>query len=249
MIKRSKPLIGITPDVQDAAANDSTEKGEAVFFLRARYASAILQAGGIPVILPISSSRTRIRESLDRLSGVVVTGGNFDIHPRHYRETPGEELGNIKEDRTSFELEVISYALKKDLPLLGICGGTQAINVVLGGSLYQHIARQIPGATNHEKSALKETGGHKVHIKAGTKLKRIVRRDSIDVNTTHHQSIKNLGRSLIVNAVAGDGVVEGIESRDHSFVLGLQWHPEFLTRRSIAQKKIFTAFIRACERY
>lgn len=235
-----KPLIGITPDT----ANEE-KSGEPLLWLRQRYARAVAAAGGIPVILPVALSTPSTREILARLDGLVVSGGGFDIHPRHYGERALPELDEVKSDRTEFELELIRQALGRDLPLLGICGGAQAINVVLGGTLYQDIPSQIGRALNHRQLSAKEYGGHSVEIHAGTLLRRIVGKRVIEVNTNHHQSLKRLGRGLKINAVAPDGVVEGLESAGHSFVLGVQWHPEFLAPRRAAHKKIFTALVSA----
>jgi putative glutamine amidotransferase len=240
--RRSAPLIGITPDV--AAAGDNAEP---LIVLQERYARAIQQAGAIPLVLPIASAPATLRRVVESLDGVVISGGNFDIHPKYYGEQPIKKLGHVRKERTEFELELISLALKRDMPVLGICGGAQAINVALGGSLYQDIRSQVAGAAEHEQGHLKDRGGHAVNIVAGTKLRRIVGRDSLEVNTTHHQSVKKLGKGLIVNAATADRVIEGIESRDHSFVLGVQWHPEFLVHRDRAQKKIFSAFVSACK--
>lgn len=249
MSKRFRPeaaLIGITADTGAAPAGAYGGPKESWLFVQGRYARAILEAGAIPVTLPITSSRATIRRLLERLDAVLVSGGGFDIHPRLYGERSLEGLGQLKEERTEFELELISLALERNFPLLGVCGGAQAINVALGGSLYQDIARQIPRAGEHQQGALKDRGGHRVNIRAGTKLKRIIRQDSLEVNTTHHQAVKRLGRGLIVNATAEDGVVEGIESQAHSFVLGVQWHPEFLTQRDASQRRIFTSLVSAC---
>lgn len=242
-----RPLIGITPDTGTTPRGSSGIKGESIIVLQARYPRAIQEAGGTPVILPITSSRTAIQQFIERLDGIAVSGGDFDIHPKFYGEEAIEALGEMKEERTEFELELISMALKQNLPLLGICGGAQALNVVLGGSLYQDIASQLPQAGEHQRGDLKDRGGHKIKIHDGTRLKRIVGRETLEVNTTHHQAVKKLGRGLIVNATAGDGIIEGVESKDHSFLLGVQWHPEFLTGRDLLQRKIFAAFISACK--
>lgn len=242
-LRRESPLIGITPDIRTIQRDSPPDRREPLIFLQERYTRAILGAGAIPLILPITSSRTAIRETLERLDGIVVSGGNFDIHPKLYGEKSIEALGEIKEDRTDFELQLISAALRRDLPLLGVCGGAQAINVALGGSLYQDIPTQIPNALEHQQGALKEQGGHQIKIHDGTKLKQIMGRDTLEVNTTHHQAVKKLGQGLIVNATAEDGIIEGIESQDHSFVLGVQWHPECLTERDIAQRQIFSYLV------
>lgn len=240
------PLIGITPDVRTTRSGPSGNKGDPMIFLEGRYARAIVEAGGIPMVLPVTSSLRTILETMERLDGILVTGGNFDIHPRIYGEESLEALGEVKEERTQFELDLISFALERDFPLLGVCGGEQAINVALGGSLYQDITTQIPDAVEHQQGALKEQGGHQIKIHDGTMLRQIVGGDTLEVNTTHHQAVKKLGAGLIVNATAEDGIIEGIESQDHSFVLGVQWHPEFLTEKDIAQRQIFSSFVAVC---
>jgi putative glutamine amidotransferase len=240
------PLIGITADslVNGSGAGAS----EPALFLPQRYCRAIEDAGGVPLMLPYTGANVNLRRLLEPLAGVLISGGNFDIHPSYYGEKPIDGLGVIKQERTEFELELATVALKRDLPLLGICGGAQAINVALGGSLYQDIVRQVPGAGEHQQSARKEIGGHTVHIHPGTQLARIVKRRALEANTTHHQAVKKLGRGLVVNATAEDEMIEGIESPQHTFALGVQWHPEVLAPRNRYHRQIFSAFIAICKR-
>ena len=245
----SRPLVGITADLSSSERNGTQKRRETTLFLPQRYCRAIENAGGTPIVLPITSSAAAIRQYIDRVDGLLISGGNFDIHPSYYGEKPIEELGAIKQERTEFELELTSSGLKRDMPLLGICGGAQAINVVLGGSLYQDIATQFTHAADHQQGDRKETGGHHIHIHTGTRLHQIVQRQALEVNTTHHQAVKKIGKGLVVNATADDGLVEGIESWRHSFVLGVQWHPEVLARRQLHQRRIFTAFISFCKRF
>lgn len=242
MKRHGHPRIGITPDV-----SISVSAKEPVTIVQERYACALEQAGAVPLILPPSSSSQTLRAMIESLDGLVVSGGNFDIHPKFYGETPIDALGEIKEDRTDFELGLIGLALGRDMPLLGICGGAQAINVALGGSLYQDIDTQYPNRIEHQRSPIKDRGGHVVAIHANTKLRKIVGKPRLEVNTTHHQAVKAPGKNLVVNATAEDGIVEGIESAAHRFVLGVQWHPEFLVHRDAAQRKIFAALVRACK--
>ena len=244
---RARPLIGITPDLSATARAGG--KAEPVLVLQECYARAIERAGALPLILPIVPSPASMRRVVETLDGIVVSGGDFDIHPKFYGEKPIKALGYVKEERTEFELGLISLALRRDMPVLGVCGGAQAINVALGGSLIQDIATQFHGAMEHQRGELKDRGGHKVDIHSGTKLRRIVGRAALEVNTTHHQAVKAAGKDLIVNATAADHVIEGIESTAHSFVLGVQWHPEFLVHRDFCQRKIFSAFVSACKRY
>jgi putative glutamine amidotransferase len=239
------PVIGITADIA-APQRRNGAASEATHFLPQRYCRAVESAGGVPVILPALASARALKRLVDRLDGILISGGDFDIHPSYYGEAPAPGLGTIKHERTEFELELTASALERDLPALGLCGGEQAINVVQGGTLYQDIATQLPGAGNHQQSQKKETGGHWVSVHQHTQLRRILRRARIEVNTTHHQAVRETGKGLVVNATAEDGLIEGIESTRHSFVLGLQWHPEVMAPRFPHQQRIFSAFLRAC---
>jgi len=240
------PLIGITSDISPA---DRGANGEPHYFLAQRYVRALANAGAMPLILPPAPSSITMRQLLARLDGVVVSGGNFDIHPSYYGEKPLAGLGIIKAQRSDFEIELTAAALKLDLPVLGICGGAQAINVVLGGSLYQDIGAQVVGAQEHQQSKKAIKRGHRIAIQPRTRLRKIVGQAHAEVNTTHHQAVKSLGRGLIVNAIAGDGIIEGIESTAHSFVIGVQWHPEVLAPRDNRQRRIFTALVAQATRH
>ncbi|HEX2386156.1 MAG TPA: gamma-glutamyl-gamma-aminobutyrate hydrolase family protein, partial [Candidatus Binatia bacterium] len=220
---------------------------EPMIVIQERYARAVEAAGAVPLVLPVLPAASSMRAMIENLDGLVVSGGNFDIHPKFYGEKPITALGEIKQERTDFELGLIALALKRDLPLLGICGGAQAINVALGGSLYQDIDAQRSEHVEHQRSDRKDRDGHEVAVHDKTKLRKIVARPTLVVNTTHHQAVKAPGKNLIVNATAHDGVIEGIESTAHRFVLGVQWHPEFLVHRDAAQRKIFAAFVAACK--
>jgi putative glutamine amidotransferase len=239
-MKFPAPLIGITSDTTNA---EQGEYGEPLYIIAQRYVNAVVNAGAIPLILPPTPTRIAIRRLLARIDGLVLSGGNFDIHPKYYGEKPIPAIGSIKAERSAFELEITAAALKRDLPVLGICGGAQAINVVLGGSLFQDIDAQVPRAQEHQQSRKAVKRGHRITIQPHTLLQKIVRRNQTEVNTTHHQAVKALGSGLIVNAIAIDGIVEGIESRDHSFVLGVQWHPEVLAPTHPHQQRIFTALV------
>jgi putative glutamine amidotransferase len=242
------PLIGISADLSGVPANATNPAQEPILLLPQRYCRAIQETGGITLILPPIASRSGLRRTLHPLDGVLISGGNFDIHPSYYGENPISALGAIKKERTEFELELVDLALHQDLPLLGICGGAQAINVALGGSLYQDIATQLPNATQHEQGAKRNEGGHPIMIHSGTYLRKIVQKQTLDVNTTHHQAVRKIGKGLVVNATAEDGLIEGLESSSHSFVLGVQWHPEILARKDPSQRRIFASFIAAAKR-
>jgi putative glutamine amidotransferase len=248
MASGAPPLIGITADVSGASVRAAKAPQDATLFLARRYLTAIAGAGAIPVVVSAPQVKSTLRHLLNRLNGLVLSGGNFDIHPRYYGERPIKELGEIKAERTEFELEMTTAALGRDLPILGICGGAQVINVALGGSLYQDIATQIPGAGAHERGARPHAIGHPIRIETATRLFRILGRQKLTVNTTHHQAVKKLGRGLIVNALAVDGVIEGVESTEHRFVLGVQWHPEVLALRQRLHRRLFSSFVALCHK-
>jgi putative glutamine amidotransferase len=241
------PLIGITADSSGLEQTAPKTNGEAMFCLARRYCDAIENVGGLPVIIPHSSSRTQIRDLLGRIDGLLISGGDFDIEPIYYGEQPIPTLGKLKPQRSFTELESIAFGLRRDLPMLGICGGAQAINVALGGGLYQDIATQLPDAQKHQQGAGKHSNGHVVSLRRGTLLHQIFGCQTLKVNTTHHQAIRNLGKGLVINATAPDGLIEGIESTKHSYVLGVQWHPEVLARKNPVHRKIFSSFISHCK--
>lgn len=238
----SPPLIGITAD--DCVGSAQGASGS--LLLANHYLSAIQRAGAVPIVLASQTAQAAIRRLIGILHGLVVSGGDFDIHPRYYGGKPTRQLGAIKARRTEFELNLVRAAIDHDLPVLGICGGAQAINVALGGSLYQDIATELGDAGAAEHTSRNSHGGHPVRIEPGTRLSRIFRRRRFSVNTSHHQSVRRLGHGLIVNAVADDGVIEGIESFRQEFIVGVQWHPEVLAQHQPLQRRLFSSFVEAC---
>jgi putative glutamine amidotransferase len=249
-----KPLIGITPDYDPGEKIKTRLKKEGVVYIWDRYLQAVIDHGGMPVVLPVLEDPEMISELAEGLDGIVLAGGAFDIHPRHYGEKAIPELGVTKENRTRFELALTREAVEMDMPMLGICGGMQAINVAFGGSLFQDIKKQVKEAIPHQQKKPRNEPAHKVIIGQGTRLseimfqKRDTRDETVQVNSTHHQAVKEPGEGLIVAAAAPDSVIEGIESTAHSFVIGVQWHPELLYPRYKEQANIFKALIAAASK-
>ncbi len=219
-----RPSIGITPDVSTVTPDSPHPKYE----LKASYADAVFLAGGLPFVLPYTDDRFAIDQYLDRVSGVLLTGGAFDIPPEAYGETARDGMGATKPARTTFETDVLKAALARNLPVLGICGGMQLLNVALGGTLFQDIGRELPNARLHEQTHDRHQPQHPVDVKVGTVLAECVGRGQLMVNSTHHQAVKTVGTKLVINAIAPDGVIEGIEAGGYSFAVGVQWHPELL---------------------
>ncbi len=181
---------------------------------------------------------------LDRLDGLIVTGGAFDVDPALFGDATRHPTVKTKERRTAFELALTRGALARDMPLLGICGGEQLLNIVLGGTLIQHVPDEVPAALPHEQPNPRTEPGHVVRVTPGTLLHRICGADEIAVNSTHHQAVKAVGDGVAINALAPDGVIEGIEVAERRFCLGVQWHPEYSI--TAGDDRIFDAFIAAC---
>ena len=233
-----QPLIGLTLDSEPAGGYSALPW----YALRENYCAAVARAGGLAVLLPHEPERADAY--IDRLDGLVVTGGAFDVDPALYGADGRHASVTTKDRRTAFEKAAAERALDRDMPVLGICGGQQLLNVVLGGTLIQHIPDEVEDALAHEQPNPRTEPGHSVAVAPGTLLRRIVGADTLEVNSAHHQAAREVGRGVAVNAVAPDGVIEGIEAVGRRFCLGVQWHPEYGIDRGDA--RIFAAFVDAC---
>jgi len=233
----TRPVIGITLDSEAPGGYSNLPW----YALRENYADAVAAAGGLP--LPLPHEPDRAAEYLDLIDGLVITGGAFDVDPSLFGAGERHPTVITKDRRTAFELAVTRGAIARDLPVLGICGGQQLLHVVLGGQLIQHIPDEVPEALAHEQPNPRDEPGHSVAVKPGTLLHRIVGTERLDVNSAHHQAAKGEPDGVIINAVAPDGVIEGIEAIDRKFCIGVQWHPEYGV--SAGDAAIFQAFIKA----
>ncbi len=240
----NKPLIGVTPDFNAGDRQDMGGK-EPTYFLRALYPKAIEEAGGIPLMLPLVSHRAAWRQIVAHVHGLLITGSGADLAPALYGETQRHKFSLMSGERATMELGVAQTAYRADLPMLGICGGMQSINVALGGTLYQDIRAQLHTPIEHLPTHSATRTAHSVHVAPRSLLRRITGTSRMEVNSSHHQSVKQVAPKLIQTAVAPDGVIEAIEAPDRAFVLGVQWHPEFLIGWDPIQKRLFSALIRA----
>jgi putative glutamine amidotransferase len=233
----NKPLIGITLDSEQPGGYSKFPW----YAIRENYCDAVADAGGLPVPLP---HQPEIANSyLDMIDGLLITGGAFDVDPALFGDKTRHETVVTKDRRTAFELAVTKGAIDQDMPVLGICGGQQLLNVVLGGTLIQHIPDEIENALAHEQPNPRDEPGHEITIKTNTLLHRITGSETMSINSAHHQAVKTIADPVIINAVAPDGVIEGIELPGTRFCLGVQWHPEFSI--DPGDKRIFNAFIDA----
>lgn len=250
----TRPKIGIT----SWHYQDDEERWEAVLD---GYSRAVLEAGGLPLILPTPhalnsaeacaehsrSGSALIEEYLEAIDGLIMTGG-ADIHPSFYGQIVLERCGEIDEERDRFEVELIHAARDRDLPFLGICRGLQVLNVALGGSLYQDLSYRHRTDPVHQSP--KERRGevaHLVNIAAHSRLAEIVGAREFPVTSTHHQIVRDLAPALEVSAVAPDGVIEGVEGPGR-FLLAVQWHPERMVARHPEQLALFRTLVQHADR-
>ena len=194
--------------------------------LKEAYADAVLAAGGLPIVFPYSEDESAAAEAIALCDGLVITGGAFDLPPELYGAKSGGRVGPLKRGRTAYEQRLLRAALAAGRPVLGICGGMQLLAVELGGSLIQDIGDEVKGAFDHEQKQDPREPGHPVKILEGTALEAILGVRDLQVNSTHHQAVRDAGRARVC-AVSPDLVVEAIELPGR-FVLGVQWHPELL---------------------
>jgi len=239
-----RPLIGITCSrrIVEGWAPDSP--GDTIDYTFEEYSKAIRYCGGAPVLIPVAQNRKTLQAILDRIAGLLLSGGP-DIHPKSYHEQPLPELGEVDEDLDRMELEIAKVAFQRNLPILAICRGVQVLNVSRGGTLYQDIPTQVQDSINHLQNVDKTIHTHTVRIEGKTFLHRILKTREIWVNGKHHQAIKNLAPDFVISARARDGIIEAIENPSKPFVLGVQWHPEGTWEKDLYSKKLFRAFVRA----
>jgi len=210
-----RPVIGIS-----AAQSESGRS-----YAPAVYFAAVRRGGGEPVIIPVIKTDSAARRVLDRIDGVILTGGE-DVAPSYYGEKPHPRLGKVSPWRDTYDMLLVRGAVERGMPVLAVCRGIQVLDVAFGGSLWQDIPAQIPGAATHmRRSGQKGLATHPVAIAEGSLLQRELCSREFTVNSAHHQSVKGLAPGFRITATSPDGVVEAIESFDRR-VLGVQFHPE-----------------------
>jgi putative glutamine amidotransferase len=228
-----RPRIGLTLDAEESSRR---------YFLGRAYVDAVLDAGGLPILLPHAEQAAAAYLAL--LDGLVVTGGTFDVPPELYREVRRDVCGATKPLRTAFEKDLLEAALAARMPVLGVCGGMQLLNVVQGGTLYQDLPHDA-GIHGHEQPAPKDVPSHEVAVQPGTHLAALVGPGTLAVNSTHHQAIREPGTGVLVSARAPDGIAEAIELPDLPFALGVQWHPEAVLRHEPRHAALYRGVVAA----
>lgn len=235
-----KPVIGITSSY---VKHNHYMEG---VYVHHDYHRAIIEAGGIPLILPISPS-SMVPHYLSLCDGIIFSGGE-DIDPQFYQEAPQQNIGFFYTERDQMEIELFHQALSQNKPILGICRGFQLMNVALGGTLIQDIPSQKKHSIAHFQSIPRSKPFHSVRIeKQHNLLFDIVQKESIFVNSLHHQGIERLAKDLYPVAYAPDGLIEAAIYEKASWVLGVQWHPESLANNDPLMKLLFQSFIKQCK--
>ncbi|HJQ14765.1 MAG TPA: gamma-glutamyl-gamma-aminobutyrate hydrolase family protein [Anaerolineales bacterium] len=236
-----KPLIGITTN------QSKTPYGQLTVMLMQSYINAVMQAGGIPVLIPSLIAEEGWEVVYARLDGILFSGGG-DIGLESSPGEPHPRIDDVDLPRDAIELKMVRAAASDGKPFLGICRGCQVMNVALGGTLYTHILDQLPSALDHSYPGnMRTLLVHDVKIEEGTHMAEIFGEPLLKVNSLHHQGLKDIPSSIRVAGHAPDGLVEAIELPNHPFGLAVQWHPEWLTNQE-PMRSLFKNFVQAAEK-
>lgn len=228
-----KPLIGIVPLVD-------TEKRS--YWMLPGYMEGVVQAGGLPIMLPLTSNQTEIQQLTMMCDGFLFTGGH-DVSPSVYQSHRSEKCGECCIQRDEMETALFRKAFEMDKPILGICRGIQFINAIMGGTLYQDLPTEYSSETEHHQLPPYDVPCHGVKIMEDSQLYDLLKVDTIMVNSYHHQAIKKLAPGIVPMAVSEDGLVEAIRVHKKSFIWAVQWHPEFSYHVDENSRKIFRKFV------
>jgi len=235
------PLIGVT------TSRIETKYGFPAHAVAEKYVRSLADSGAAPILIPLGLAEEQLERIFSTLDGILFTGGG-DIHPSQFGEALDEHSKMIDEDRDRVELGLFRRAMQVKLPFLGICRGFQLVNVGLGGTLYSDILEQHPDARRHDyfPDFPRDMLAHPVQVSPESTLYGILGAASIQVNSLHHQGIREVAPQLSTSAVSPDGIVEGIELPGYPFGMAVQWHPEWLQEYP-PMRSLFQAFVQECK--
>ena len=245
------PIIGITATLKedvDAVAERPLGK-----FVRADldYVEGVAGAGGAPVVLPPAGDEGAAKAVIHSLDGLLLSGGS-DLAPGYYGEEPVPELGVTVPERDAFEMALVRLALRRGMPVFGICRGMQVLNVALGGTLYQDLPSQWEwDVLKHRQETPKWQPTHEVRVRDGSYVAEVMGCEVVKVNSYHHQGVRALAEGLVVAGRSSDGVIEAVEAVNLSerWLLGVQWHAEAMRGAGPQQESLFEAHVSAAERH
>lgn len=215
--------------------------------LNRAYVWAVERAGAVPIIFPVTTEPEIISRYLGLVDGLLLSGG-VDVAPDRYGCAPHPQLGIVDTDRDATEVPLTHAALAQDVPIFGICRGIQTLNIVMGGTLYQDLPSELPSDIVHAQETRqmpREAFCHAIRIEADSRLCEIVGANEMNVNSFHHQALRDVAGDLRVTAYAPDGVVEAAESVRHRYVVAVQFHPEETSIHDSKSQRLFDAFVEA----
>jgi putative glutamine amidotransferase len=236
----SLPIIGLT------TSRFHKRSVRTVLGVNEPYTRSVIDAGGIPVLVPINLPNDDLEGLLSRIDGLLLTGG-YDVDPQRYGNPPHRKVEGIDPDRDRTEIFLVKGAIQRKKPFLGICRGCQVINVALGGSLYEDLGEQFQGNILHDRhDRPRDYLAHSVNVEPGSSLSRILVSSNPQVNSLHHQGVRQLAQGLSIAATAQDGLIEAFELNDHHFGVAVQWHPEELQEHA-PMRSLFSEFVKSCQ--
>jgi putative glutamine amidotransferase len=243
------PLIGVPG--QSLQAMDGIPEGiPQSWVMSRRYFTALSQAGGVPIMVPLLDAEPEtLRALYDRLDGVFLAGG-VDVSPECYGQERTELCGRTDAARDAVEIALARWAIAEGKPLLGVCRGLHVVNVAMGGTLWQDCTAFYPGSIKHDyfptQGFARDHIAHDVDVTRGSRLSAALGGGAVAVNSMHHQGVMRLGGGLHVTAHAPDGLIEAIETPAHDgWMVAVQWHPEALVDDDARTAALFHAFIAA----
>ncbi|ATV69823.1 MULTISPECIES: gamma-glutamyl-gamma-aminobutyrate hydrolase family protein [Fusobacterium] len=234
-----KPIIGISSSViVDDSGNFAGYKRA---YVNKDYVDAVVRAGGVPLIIPFTTDKEVIISQVQVIDALILSGGH-DVSPYNYGQEPNPKLGETFPERDTYDMLLLEESKKRNLPILGICRGSQIINVAAGGTLYQDLSL-IPGnVLKHNQVSKPTLKTHKIQIEENSIISEIFGKETM-VNSFHHQALDKVADDFKVVARASDGVVEAIEHKTYKFLVGVQWHPEMLAVECDEARELFKRLI------
>lgn len=232
--RKNNPVIGISVNIDSQTSR-----------LHEAYINSVIDAGGIPFLIPATDDMDVLREIVERIDGLLLSGG-ADIDGRYFGEPTLEGLTDVNQERDTYDFLLLKIASDRQLPIFGICRGMQVINVAFGGDIWQDIPSQYPNMPlNHSVLTDKEKPTHTVRIEDETVLSEIFEQKEIGVNSRHHQAVRKVAPQFRISATAPDGIIEAIEAFPEYRILGVQWHPENMASEGndLGMKKIFSRLV------
>jgi putative glutamine amidotransferase len=245
-----RPVIGIASQTLEAIPGQLPK----TWIMGQRYVHVLTAAGGLPWIIPLlTGDEDTLASIYAHLDGILLTGG-VDVDPSCYREDRHPLCGKTDPPRDWTETRLVRWAMRDHKPVLGVCRGIQVINVAAGGSLYQDVQAQVRGAIRHDYfptngDCTRDQLVHTVRVEPRSRLRNILGTEEVQVNSMHHQAVKELAPGLVPSAFAPDGVIEGLESGNGQYLIGVQWHPEELADTMAPMRQLFASFLAAATEY